>query len=81
MEDHAVTLYSSPTWPFCKKTKEFLSKKGIKYIDHDVTTDHEALREMVELTDGGRSVPVIKINDEIIVGFDKEQIEKALDKG
>ncbi len=35
---------------------------------------------MVELTDGGRSVPVIKINDKIIMGFDKEQIEKALDK-
>jgi glutaredoxin len=45
-----------------------------------VTTDHDALHEMVELTEGGRSVPVIKINNEIIVGFDKEKIEKALGK-
>ena len=33
---------------------------------------------MRKLTEGGLSVPVFKINDEVIVGFDKDKIEKAL---
>ena len=58
--------------------KEFLSQKGVEYVDHDVTKDKEALEEMRKLTDGGLSVPVVKINDEVIIGFDKDKIEKAL---
>lgn len=58
--------------------KEFLSQKEITYIDHDVTTDKTALEEMRKITQGGLSVPVIHIGDEIIVGFDEERIKKAL---
>jgi glutaredoxin 3 len=58
--------------------KEFLSQKGIVFTDHDVTKDREALEEMRRITQGGLSVPVIHIGDEIIVGFDEERIKKAL---
>jgi glutaredoxin 3 len=58
--------------------KEFLSQKGITYTDHDVTTDKTALEEMRKITQGGLSVPVIHIADEIIVGFDEDRIKKAL---
>jgi glutaredoxin-like YruB-family protein len=78
MEDVKVTVFSTPTCPFCKKTKEFLTQKGIEYTDHDVTSDNEALEEMRRLTEGGLSVPVIKIGDEVIVGFDKGRIEELL---
>ena len=58
--------------------KEFLSQKGIAFTDHDVTTDRAALEEMRKITQGGLSVPVIHIGNEIIVGFDEERIKKAL---
>jgi glutaredoxin len=58
--------------------KEFLSQKGVAYTDHDVTTDKTALEEMRKITDGGLSVPVIHVGDEVIVGFDEERIKKAL---
>jgi glutaredoxin 3 len=58
--------------------KEFLSQKGITFTDHDVTTDKAAMEEMRKITQGGLSVPVIHIADEIIVGFDEERIKKAL---
>lgn len=58
--------------------KEFLSQKGVAYTDHDVTTDKTALEEMRRITEGGLSVPVIHIADEVIVGFDEERIKKAL---
>jgi glutaredoxin 3 len=58
--------------------KEFLSQKEVAYTDHDVTTDKTALEEMRKITQGGLSVPVIHIADEVIVGFDEERIKKAL---
>jgi len=78
MEDKKVNVFSTPTCPFCKKTKEFLKQKGVEYIDHDVTSDKGALEEMRRLTEGGLSVPVIQIGDEVIVGFDKGKIEELL---
>jgi glutaredoxin 3 len=58
--------------------KEFLSQKEIAFTDHDVTKDRAALEEMRKITQGGLSVPVIHIGDEVIVGFDEERIKKAL---
>jgi alkyl hydroperoxide reductase subunit F len=80
MTESKVVVYSTPTCPFCKKAKEFLTKKEVAFIDHDVTTDKEALEEMRKLTQGGLSVPVLHICDEIIIGFDQARIEKALDE-
>jgi glutaredoxin 3 len=78
MEEPKVAIYSTPTCPYCKKAKEFLSQKGVAYTDYDVTTDKNALEEMRKLTQGGLSVPVIHIGEEIIVGFDEERVKKAL---
>ncbi len=58
--------------------KEFLSQHAVAYTDFDVTKDKAALEQMRKLTQGGLSVPVIHIGEEIIVGFDEERIKKAL---
>lgn len=73
-----VKIYSTPTCPFCKMTKEFLSQKGIEFIDYDVTKDREALDEMRRITGGARSVPVIAVCNEVMVGFDRSRLEQAL---
>jgi glutaredoxin 3 len=58
--------------------KEFLSQKGVEFIAYDVTKDKDALKEMMEISGGARSVPVISICKEVIVGFDGDRVGQAL---
>ena len=58
-------------------TKEFLSQKGYKFTDYDVTKDRAALDEMVKIS-GARSVPVIAACNEVMVGFDRTRLEQML---
>lgn len=73
----AVTVYSTQTCPYCMMLKDFLREKGVDFTDYDVGADRDKLREMKERS-GQFGVPVIDIGGRIIVGFDKEEIEKAL---
>ena len=57
--------------------KEFLSQKGFKFTEYDVTKDRAALDEMVKLS-GARSVPVIAACNEVMVGFDRTRLEQML---
>jgi glutaredoxin len=57
--------------------KEFLSQKGYKFIEYDVTRDRAALDEMVKIS-GARSVPVIAACNEVMVGFDRTRLEQML---
>jgi glutaredoxin 3 len=72
-----ITIYSTPTCPYCKMAKEFLKGKSIAYTDVDVSTDQDAAAKMVELS-GQMGVPVIDIDGKIIVGFDKDEISTTL---
>ena len=72
-----VKVYSTKTCPWCKKVKEFLAEKDVKFENIDVGADQKAAEEMVEKS-GQMGVPVTDINGTIIVGFDKDAIEKAL---
>ena len=64
-----VKVFSTGRCPICDKTKNLLTKWGIPYIEARVDTDHSALREMAEKTEGARSVPQITIDGEWIGGF------------
>ena len=77
MTEEEVKVYSTPTCPYCKMAKEFLSQKGYKFTEYDVTRDRAALDEMVKLS-GGRSVPVISACNEVMVGFDRTRLEQML---
>lgn len=72
-----VTIYSTPTCHFCQMAKEFFKEKGIEYTDYDVSTDMEKRKEMIEKS-GQMGVPVIYIDDEMTVGFDKDKISSLL---
>jgi glutaredoxin-like YruB-family protein len=77
MVDKKVVIYSTPTCPYCKRAKEYLSRKGISYTDIDVAQDKEKAKEMVQKS-GQMSVPVIMIDDEIVVGFNQALLDKLL---
>jgi glutaredoxin len=61
---------------FCNRVKEFLSQKGISYEDRDVSRDEKALGELQRL--GFMTTPVTVIGNAVVVGFDREKLEKAL---
>lgn len=63
---------------FCQKVKEFLSQKGVKYIEKNVATDESAMAELEKL--GVMSTPVTVIDGEVIIGFDQNKLEHALNK-
>lgn len=72
-----VKIYSTPNCPFCKKTKEFFKMHKINYVDINVAEDEKSRDEMIEKS-GQMSVPVIEIRDEIIVGFDEQELKEKL---
>lgn len=74
-----IRIYSTPTCPYCHMAKDFLKGKGVKFEEIDVSKDHKAAQEMIKKS-GQMGVPQIEINGKIIVGFDKEAIEKELEK-
>ena len=57
--------------------KEFLSQKGVKYTDYDVSTDAHARDEMVAKS-GMMAVPVVVVGDEVVVGFNRDRLEALL---
>ena len=75
-----VKVYSTKTCPHCVRLKEYLNDNKIEFEDIDVSEDQEKAREMVDLT-GQMGVPVIVIDGEAIVGFDRAKIQKALNIG
>lgn len=72
-----VKVYSTPTCPWCIRTKQFLKENNVVFQDVDVSSDKQAANEMMQKT-GQMGVPVIDIEGEIIVGFDKDRIKQAL---
>jgi len=75
--DKKVKIYSTPTCPYCIRTKQFLKDNNIIFEDVDVSMNQAAGEEMVSRS-GQMGVPVLDIDGEIIVGFDKEKIKEAL---
>ena len=72
-----VTIYSTSVCHFCHLAKAYFKDHHIAYTEYNVGTDAEKRKEMVELT-GQLGVPVIRIGDEIVVGFREDIIEKML---
>jgi glutaredoxin-like YruB-family protein len=73
-----VTVYSTPTCPWCVKVKEFLKENKVEFEDKNVAEDDTARNEMVEKS-GQMGVPVIVVEgSDAIVGFDQEALKKAL---
>jgi glutaredoxin-like YruB-family protein len=77
--EHAskVFVYSTSNCPWCVKAKEFLSQMNVSFKAVDVSIDKEAAKEIVQNT-RQRGVPVVKVGERYIVGFDQEAIKSAL---
>lgn len=72
-----VKVYTSNTCPWCTKVKNYLKKNKVKYNEVNISMDRMAAMEMVRKS-GQMGVPVVEINGRIIVGFDKDEIDRLL---
>ncbi len=73
-----VTIYSTPSCHFCHAAKAFFDEHGVTYTDVNVATDLEKRKEMIDLT-GQMGVPVIRVEDDVIVGFDEKKLRELLE--
>ena len=72
-----VKVYSTPTCPYCVRAKQFLKDNNVNFEDVDVSLNETEAEQMVEKS-GQMGVPVLDIDGQIIIGFDKEKIKEAL---
>jgi glutaredoxin-like YruB-family protein len=79
MKDHSITIYSTTWCGYCKMAKKYLDDKGITYADKNIETEPDAQVELIKKLNGDfRGVPVIDIDGQIILGFDRPKIDAAL---
>ena len=72
-----VEIYSTPTCHFCHLAKDWFTANNIEYINYDVSTDTDKRSEMIDIT-GQLGVPVIKIEEDVIIGFDQDKLKELL---
>jgi len=72
-----IKVYSTPNCPYCVTLKKFLEEHKIEFEDVNVAEDALAREEMIKKS-GQMGVPVVDIDGQIVVGFDKERISKLL---
>ena len=72
-----VTIYSTPSCHFCHMAKEFFTEKGVAYEDINVAADQDKRAEMIDMT-GQMGVPVIRIGDDVVIGFNKPKVAELL---
>lgn len=72
-----VKVYSTNSCPWCVKAKKYLESNNIEFNEVNVSEDMDGRKEMVTLS-GQMGVPVLNINGNVIVGFDKAAIDSAL---
>ena len=72
-----IKVYSTPTCVYCKTLKGYLQKNKVAFEDIDVSKDEKQLQKMIK-DSGQMGVPVVQIDSEVIVGFDKAKIDKLL---
>ncbi len=77
MPEHKVRIFSTTSCPWCIKVKQYLEEHKIEFEEINVQEDQEAAKEMVEKS-GQTGVPVLEIDGQMVIGFDKEKIDELL---
>ncbi|MCK5700902.1 MAG: hypothetical protein KAI29_07110 [Cyclobacteriaceae bacterium] len=73
-----VTVYTTPTCPWCTTVKNFLRKHGVRYSEVNVASDQSAAQAMVSKS-GQQGVPQTEINGKMVIGFDQAKLNRLLE--
>ena len=77
MENHKIKIYSTPTCPYCIMAKNYFKDKGLEFEDINVAGNENAVKEMIAKS-GQMGVPVVDIDDNIIIGFRPDVFEHLI---
>ena len=72
-----VKIYSTLSCPYCHMVKDYLTEKKVEFVDYNVGVDQEKAQEMVQKS-GQMGVPVVDIDGQIVVGFNRPEIDRLL---
>ena len=72
-----VEIYTTPWCAYCKMAKEYFKNNNVEYTEHDVADDAAKRKEMIDKTHQ-MGVPVIIIDGQIVIGFDRVKIDQLL---
>lgn len=72
-----IKIYSTPSCTYCHAAKELFKEHNVSFTDVDVASNIEERKKMIEIS-GQMGVPVIEIDDQVIVGFDKALLEEKI---
>lgn len=76
---HDITIYSTNWCGYCKMAMKYLGDKNIAFTDKNIEEDSDAYKELMDKIEGNfMGVPVIDIDGQIILGFDRPKIDAAL---
>lgn len=76
-----ITVYGKPGCGVCMAVKRYLHDRGVRYREFDISRDPDALQEMVDLTGGARTVPVVAVGDTAVIGFAKDRLDALINAG
>lgn len=72
-----IRVYSTPQCAFCRQAKDYLKGKGVDFEEVNLIGNPEAQQLVMQKT-AQFSVPVVEINGEFLVGFNRPEIDKRL---
>jgi glutaredoxin 3 len=72
-----VEMYSTPGCPYCRQAREWMTKLGIPFVDHNIEEDQAAARWVLQNT-GSTSVPVFRIGTRVLQGFNQGALRRAV---
>jgi glutaredoxin 3 len=72
-----VKIYSSPTCGYCQLAKEYFDQNSIQYEEYNVLEDEARRAELIEKS-GQMGVPVIFVDEEMVIGFDRDHLATLL---
>ncbi len=72
-----VSIYSTPSCHFCHMAKEYFKENNVAYEEFDVASNQDKRAEMIDMT-GQMGVPVIRIENDVIIGFNKPKVAELL---
>ncbi|MEE9237689.1 MAG: glutaredoxin family protein [Thermoplasmata archaeon] len=72
-----LTIYTTPTCPWCMRPKEYITAKGVSYTEKEVTQNREWIEELQRLS-ALLAVPVITDGERVVVGFNRSTLDDLI---
>jgi len=72
-----VKIYTTPTCVYCNALKKYFDSKNISFEEIDVSQHEKELEKMIAIS-GQMGVPVVEIDGNVVIGFDKQRIDEIL---